>query len=113
MTGFPKRGEVYYAEFPVDTKARPAVVVSVNRRNELANTVIVVPVTTNPRPGITHVPLEAGDGGLERSSVARCENIETLPKTRLSADRLGSPLSEQKMREIERAICRAIGIPTV
>src|SRR5437667_1568522 len=81
MPVFPRRGEIFLALFPGEEKDRPAVVVSLNARNERANSVIAVPVTTNPRPLSTHVDLPAGEGGLEKDSVARCENLSMLPKS--------------------------------
>src|SRR5438477_9138666 len=50
MAGFPRRGEVWLVEFPDDPKVRPALIVSLDVRNELANSVLAVPITTNLRP---------------------------------------------------------------
>jgi mRNA-degrading endonuclease toxin of MazEF toxin-antitoxin module len=64
MPSFPRRGEVWLVEFPDDPKSRPALIVSLDARNELANSVLAVPVTTNLRPSPTHVLLPTGQGGL-------------------------------------------------
>src|SRR5437867_2222769 len=71
-------GEVWLVEFPDDPKARPALIVSADVRNELANSVLAVPITTNLRPSPTHVPLPEGQGGLSHNSMARCENVSFL-----------------------------------
>jgi mRNA-degrading endonuclease toxin of MazEF toxin-antitoxin module len=112
MPAFPYRGEVYFALLPDEEKERPAVVLSINTRNERANDVIVVPVTSNLTPAPTHVELPAGEGGLRQDSMARCEQVSTLPKSWLGRGPLGPPLSLMRMMEIERAVMRAIGVPT-
>lgn len=110
MAGFPLRGEIFFVHLPGETKERPALVVSVNARNEFGNSVLVVPLTTNPRPAPTHVPLKAGEGGLPRDSQARCENITTVPKSVLTRGPLGPPLPVSRMQEIADAVMRALGI---
>ena len=84
MASFPRRGEVWLVEFPDDPKSRPALIISLDARNELANSVLAVPVTTNLRPAPTHVLLPAGQGGLSHDSMARCENVSYLHKSRLT-----------------------------
>ncbi len=103
----PERGYVHWVQLD---KRRPAVVVSPTRRNELASDLIVVPCTTVQRPMAWHVHLGRGEGGLPRASVAKCEQLVTVPKELVSPAPLGPELSGQRMREIERAIMRAVGI---
>lgn len=110
MGSYPRRGEVWLVEFPDDPKSRPALVVSPDVRNELANSVLAVPVTTNLRPGPTHVPLPAGQGGLSHDSMARCENVSYVHKSRLSRGPLGGAVSPALMREVERCLLRSLGI---
>ncbi len=110
----PRRGEVYVVGLPGhphDSKRRPAIVVSLDARNRWANDVIVVPVSTTQRPAPTHVSLPAGAGGLRKPSTAKCEQVTTLDKSFLSSLPLGGTLHSELMREIERAILRAIGVP--
>jgi len=64
---YPRRGEIYLVKLPghpSDPKNRPALVVSIDVRNRMANDVIVVPISTNLRYAPTHVKLPAGEGGL-------------------------------------------------
>jgi mRNA-degrading endonuclease toxin of MazEF toxin-antitoxin module len=110
MASFPRRGEVWLVEFPDDPKSRPALIVSPDVRNEIANSVLAVPVTTNLRPAPTHVLLPAGQGGLVHDSMARCENISYLHKSRLSRGPLAGAISPALMREIERCLLRSFGI---
>jgi mRNA-degrading endonuclease toxin of MazEF toxin-antitoxin module len=85
-------------------------IVSLNSRNEYSNSVLAVPVTTNPRPAPTHVALPAKQGGLTHDSMARCENVSYLHKSRLSHGPLGGTISPALMREIERCLLRSLGI---
>lgn len=110
MPSFPRRGEIWLVEFPDDPKSRPALIVSLDARNELANSVLAVPVTTNLRPSPTHVALPLKQGGLAQDSMARCENVSYLHKSRLSRGPLGAPISPMLMREIERGLLRSLGI---
>lgn len=110
MPTFPRRGEVWLVEFPDDPKTRPALIVSTDVRNELANSVLVVPITTNLRPGPTHVALPAGQGGLTHDSMARCENVSYLHKSRLSRGPLAGTVSPALLRDIERGLLRSLGV---
>jgi mRNA interferase MazF len=111
---YPGRGEIYMVKLPghpSDTKNRPALVVSMDVRNRLANDVIVVPLTSTLRPAPTHVELPAGEGGLKQTSMAKCEQITTLDKSFLLRGPFAGTVHPSLMLEIEKAIQRAIGIP--
>jgi len=110
---FPKRGELYRAKIPGqpgDTKERPVLVVSSDSRNQLADDIIVVPLSTTLRPAPTHVYLPAGSGGIPQTSTAKCELVTTLDKIFLTGGSLGGQITAALMGEIEKAIMRAIGI---
>jgi len=116
MMTYPRRGEIYLVKLPghpADTKDRPALVVSLDVRNRLANDVIVVPLSTTLRPAPTHVELPAGEGGLKETSMAKCEQITTLDKSFLIRGPFAGTISPLLIQEIERAIQRSIGIPVV
>jgi len=111
---YPRRGEIYLVRLPghpSDIKGRPALVVSLDVRNRLANDVIVVPLSTTLHPAPTHVELPVGEGGLNESSMAKCEQITTLDKSFLIRGPFAGIISPSLMQEIEKAIQRAIGIP--
>ena len=95
---------------PSDTKDRPALVVSLDVRNRLANDVIVVPLSTTLRLAPTHVELSAGEGGLKETSMAKCEQVTTLDKSFLIRGPFAGTINTSLMREVEKAIQRAIGI---
>jgi mRNA interferase MazF len=113
---YPRRGEVYLVRLPghpSDAKDRPALVVSLDVRNRLANDVIVVPLSTSLRLAPTHVELPAGEGGLKETSMAKCEQVTTLDKSFLIRGPFAGTINTSLMREVEKAIQRAIGIVVV
>ena len=113
MTEFPQRGEIYLVKLPGhprDRKTRPALVVSLDIRNRLANDVMVVPLSTTLRAAPTHVRLEPGEGGLDHVSMAKCEQLTTLDKAFLLRGPFAGTVRDATMTEIEHAIMRAIGI---
>ena len=110
---YPKRGEIYLVSLPgqpTDKKMRPALIVSLNVRNRLAGDVIVIPISTTLRPAPTHIELSEGEGGLDRTSVAKCEQVTTLDKSFLIRGPFSGTISPAKMSEVEKAIQQAIGI---
>jgi mRNA-degrading endonuclease toxin of MazEF toxin-antitoxin module len=109
----PRRAHLYWVHIPDEPggKRRPALVVSPDSRNRLANDVIVVPVSSVLRDAPTHVKLRSREGGLARPSMAKCEQITTLRRDRLATRPIGGNLAPARMIEIEKAILRAIGVP--
>ena len=112
MANFPRRAEIWLVDFPDDPKSRPALIVSPNARNEFANSVLAVPVTTNLRTAPTHILLPTKQGGLSHDSMARCENVSYLLKSRLNHGPLGGVISPALMREVERCLMRSLGLTT-
>lgn len=113
---YPRRGEIYLVKLPghpADTKDRPALVVSLDVRNRLANDVIVVPLSTTLRPAPTHVELPAGEGGIKETSMAKCEQVTTLDKSSLIRGPFAGTINPFLMKEVEKAIQRSIGIPVL
>lgn len=83
---------------------RPVVIVQNDMGNLHAPTVIVIPFTGSAHkpPLPTHAAIAQGEAGLWRDSIALCEQVRTVEKTRLGS-RLGS-LSPQSLRAVERAL---------
>ncbi len=103
-----RRGHVHLARVPGESKRRPVIVLSPDRRNDLANDVTVVPCTTVRRLGPWHVSLPRGAGGMKEPSIAKCEHVTTLPKYLLDERPLGGPLSRAELGSIRDAILRAL-----
>ena len=108
MTRAPRRGFLYFARLD---KRRPVLVISSNARNEGASDVLVVPCSTMLSAAPTHVRLRKGEGGVPAASVMKCEQLTNLHKSYLDVEALGGSLGEQRLREVERAVLRAIGVP--
>ncbi|ODS31305.1 MAG: mRNA interferase MazF [Candidatus Scalindua rubra] len=93
-----------------DIKNSPALVVSLDIRNKLANDIIVVPLSTTLRPAPTHVSLPEGEGGLSKASMTKCEQVTMIDKSLLIRGPFAGKISNEKMKEIEKAIMIAIGV---
>jgi mRNA interferase MazF len=105
---FPRRGEVCL--FVLD-KERPALIVSSNALNRHALDVCVVPLSTVEHRAFSLRPkLRAGDGGLERDSWAKCDQVTTIAKTRAVYPPLGA-LSRATLERIQQAIKQALELP--
>lgn len=92
---------------------RPAVLVSHDAFNRHARwrSLIVVPITTSPRQarrGPTVVPLAAGDGGLERDSLALCHQPTTLDRSKF-IDRIGV-LSVDRLAAVAAGLAAALDL---
>jgi len=103
-----ERGRLYWASLD---KRRPVLVLSPDYRNARASDIIVVPCSTRLRFAPTHVGLRKGEGGLPRASVLHCEQISTILRAELAEEPLGPVLSAERLRDVERAVLRAIGLP--
>ena len=111
---YPRQGEVYLVRALRtigDTKKRPVAVVSIDSRNELSRTVLIVPFTSDLRGGETptRVLIPAGEGGLESDSLAVCEQILAVQKTFLEQGPYGQ-ISAVSLARIQRAVQVSIGI---
>ncbi len=110
---FPRRAHLYWVRIPAEPggKRRPALIVSPDGRNRFACDVLVVPLSTVLRDAPTHVRLGAGEGGVPRASVAKCEQTTNLRREFIGSRPLGRPIARRRMLEMEKAILRAIGVP--
>jgi mRNA interferase MazF len=90
------RGEVYQADLSPtqgseQSGTRPVIIVSRDALNAISTVVIVVPVTGREnklRIYPSQLEIKARDGGLSKDSVALCEQLRAISKTRLKK-RLG------------------------
>jgi mRNA interferase MazF len=107
MTKNIARGDVLWARLDPTLgselqKTRPVVVLSVNPLNKVRKTVVVVPLSTSA-PAIEFLNV-----GLKGGSVARCEHIRAIDKSRLT-DKIGA-ISVADLEKIEEGITRILGI---
>jgi mRNA interferase MazF len=111
---YPKQGQIYLIKALRtlgDTKKRPAVVVSMDLRNELSRTVLVVPFTSDTSGGETptRILVPAGEGGLEVDSLATCDHILAVRKSYLEQGPYGT-IAARSLQRIQQGIQIAIGI---
>jgi mRNA interferase MazF len=111
---FPRRGFVHYIQFDPAVgheirKMRPAVVVSNDHMNELAATILVMPITTGHFGYYHWIELRPPEGGLKKPSSIVTEQIRAVDKRRVKR-RLGAA-SPATMAQIEDAIRDHCGLP--
>ncbi|MGL5873816.1 MAG: type II toxin-antitoxin system PemK/MazF family toxin [Xenococcaceae cyanobacterium] len=111
---YPRQGEIYLIKALKtlsDTKKRPAVIVSIDVRNQFKENVLVIPFTSDLTSGETptRILIPAGEGGLEVASIALCDNISAVRKLYLDRGPYGG-ITPQSLAQIQRAIQIAIGI---
>ena len=104
----PERGELWYANLdPVrgheQAGHRPVLIISATQFNEgPAGLAIVVPLTTRDRGIYYHVGVEAGEGGITRRSMIKCEDIRSVDQRRLTR-RIGA-VSNAAMAAVEKKL---------
>ena len=111
---YPQQGEVYLIKALKtigDSKKRPAVVISLNIRNQYSTTVLVVPFTSDLTGGQTptRVLVKAPEGGLQVDSLALCDNVSAIRQTSL-ADHPYGIITADSLQRIQQGIMIAIGI---
>lgn len=115
MASFPHQGEIYLSKAlrqGGDTKKRPVVVVSMDVRNQYSATLLVVPFSSDVEASLGNpcrIFIPAGEGGLERDSVAMSDLITTVEKRYLERGPYGS-VGAKSLQSIQQAIQIAIGL---
>ncbi len=104
-----KRGYIYLVDLnPVIgseiSKVRPAVIVSNDINNELAETVTIVPITSSVSNKVYpfEVFIPKGVGNLDKNSKAKANQIRTIDKKRIIKE-IGK-LPDEIMEKINNAI---------
>lgn len=112
-----KRGDIYIVDFDPPKgeeykvgaeilKRRPAVVVSHNAINRARRTVMVVPLSSSPRPvEIFAVPVPSAG----QNSVAVCDQVTTINKATRLLNRV-SAMSREDFRLVEAGVTEALGL---
>ncbi len=95
-----KRGDVFLADLDQHAK-RPVVILTRNTAIPVLKSVTVVPVTSKIRGHVAEL-LIGKDEGMKIESVANCDNILTIEKTRLGKQ-YGS-LGTVKLNELSNRI---------
>ncbi len=104
-----KRGEIYYANLDPTigsetAKRRPVLLVSNDANNRAANTITVLPITSNvSRVYPFEVLLQPQDSGLPKPSKVQAQQVRTISKQRIEATIIGC-LSTAMMQQIDAAL---------
>jgi len=112
---YPLRGEIWWAQFPTDPegKFRPAIVVSLNARNQhpRAGSVLAIPLSTSVHKiGPGQLLLSPGETGLREASVAWAGNIGAIAKTQLRTPIEGHrPLTNTRICELAGQVRLSMG----
>jgi mRNA interferase MazF len=112
-----RRGEVFLVNLdPVVGheigRSRPAVVVQNDVGNRFSPTTIVVAITEYSAKKATYpicVTLKAGEGGLEKKSIANTAQLRTIDRKRLAKRPLGR-VSDVTLGEIDEALITSLGL---
>lgn len=109
-----RRGEIYLVDWSPGRGSeqagnRPALVIQNDAGNANSPTTIVATISTQMRRVFPfQVLIAAVESGLPRDSIVKCEQIQTIDQARLG--RLAGGLSPAKMREVDVALHRSLGL---
>ena len=111
----PSRGEIWWVDLDPtrgheQAGRRPALVLSVDSFNlSPAGLIVIVPVTTKAKGISLHVEIMPPEGGVKQASYAKCEDVRSVSKQRLST-RLGK-VKPHTLAAVEVRIRRLLGLP--
>jgi mRNA-degrading endonuclease toxin of MazEF toxin-antitoxin module len=113
MTIGPRRGEIWSCRLPGKAddphQPRPALVISADARNDVADDLIVIPIFSRGAIGPTHVALPHGEGGIRKSSVLFCEEVTTIDSQFIARGPWGARISDVRLDAVVRGVRRSIG----
>lgn len=107
-----KRGQIYYCDLSSARGSeqgglRPCIIIQNDIGNKHSPTVIVVPLTTKTTKAKlpTHIPITEGT----KPSVALCEQIRTIDKSRISGTAIGW-CCDNTMQKVNLALKISLGL---
>lgn len=110
-----KRGEIYFANLSPSVgsemdKSRPVLTVSNDANNSAANTVTILPITSNvSRAYPFEVLLNPEESGLSKPSKVQAQQVRTISKQRILGEVIGS-LSAELMQLVDAALKLHLGL---
>jgi mRNA-degrading endonuclease toxin of MazEF toxin-antitoxin module len=105
-SAFPRRGEIWTANLGNPPRRHWVLIVSLDSRNERAQSVLIVPFGSAFAEAPTILALEPGETGLPAASYLKGHFISTIEKAQL-LERQSRALSARRMREICEVIRRS------
>ena len=110
---FPRRGEIWMVNFNPGRGSeqrglRPALVIQNDIGNEVSPVTIVAAISSSIKLYPINVKIKSSEGGLDRDSVVKLNQIITIDKSRL-VKKLGT-LDSSKMRAVNAALLLSLGL---
>ncbi len=105
-----KRGEIYFADLDPTVsdeirKKRPVLIISNNANNNVANTITVIPITSNVTKVYPfEVLLNVNESGLEKTSKAQCHQLRTISKNRILNIKVQGVVTSSILSKINSAL---------
>jgi mRNA interferase MazF len=105
-----RRGEIYFANLGPTVgdeikKIRPVLVISNNANNNVANTITIIPITSNVNKIYPfEVLLNINESGLQKTSKAQCHQIRTISKNRISIKKIQGRVNKLILDRINFAL---------
>lgn len=105
-----KRGEIYFADLNPTVgdeikKLRPVLIISNNANNNVANTITIIPITSNVNKVYPfEVLLNVNESGLTKTSKAQCHQIRTISKNRISNKKIQGVVGNSILSKINSAL---------
>ena len=112
-----KRGEIYYADLDPTVgdetkKIRPVLIISNNANNNVANTITIIPITSNVNKVYPfEVLLHVNESGLSKTSKAQCHQIRTISKNRISNMKVQGVVNNLILSKINSALKLHLDLP--
>ena len=105
LVDLPKPSDDTHVQYGV----RPAIVISNDAANENSPAITVIPLTSNRKKGQLPTHVFISNPGLSRSSIALCEQIHTLDKSRM-LKKLGQITNPFTIRAVEYGLAVQLGL---
>ena len=103
-----RRGEVRWYEFAAPDKRRPVLILTRTSALRFLTGVTVAPLTSTIRSIPSEVLLTPAEDSVLNLCAVNLDNIQTVQKAQLGS--LLTTLSTLRMREVEQALCFALGM---
>lgn len=105
-----RRGEIYFADLDPTVgdeirKVRPVLIISNNANNNVANTLTIIPITSNVTKVYPfEVLLHVNESGLAKTSKAQCHQLRTISKNRILNKKIQGVVGSSILSKINLAI---------
>ena len=103
-----RRGEIRWYEFAAPDKRRPVLILTRTSALRFLTGITVAPITSSIRAIPSEVLLTPQEDGVLNDCAVNLDNVQTVQKARMGA--LLTTLSALRMREVEQALCFALGM---